>query len=438
MRIALTHNLRVANSEEEAEFDTRETIAAIERTPARAGHRVESIDVTGPASLLVTRLEAFAPDIVLNLAEGHRGKTRRAFYPALFEELGIPSTGSDAYTLCVTLDKALTKKQLAGWGVPSPRGRFVTRATLRTGGLDELPFPVIVKPNFEGSSKGIGQDNVVEDPIALGRVLDEILAKYPDGALVERYVPGIDVRVVLVEGLAALPAVETVVDPSYPRRFDVIDYRLNNVDTRFVSRRAPARITSTVHERLRDLSERALAAFALRDVAALDFRVGADGEVWFLSATAIPSFEPASALFAATSAIGIDYDATGPRRPPLRCAPAWHRRRSSTGRSRACRARRRTCLRVGLAFNMKRIDSNGGDDRGGRVRRARDDPSHHAGHREPRPLGGAARGHAGLSARAHGVERRRRFQHRRGHVGTEPRGAGAQPVRAPRYPVHGE
>src|SRR5580700_6641221 len=234
MRIALTHNLRVADSEEEAEFDSPQTIAALERALARAGHRVENIDVTGPASLLVTRLEAFAPDIVFNLAEGHRGKTRGAFYPALFEELGIPSTGSAAYTLTVTLDKALTKKQLAGWGVPSPRGRFVTQASLRAGGLDELPFPVLVKPNFEGSSKGIGQDNVVEDPIALGRVLDELLGKYPDGALVERYVPGVDVRVVLVEGLPALPPVEILVDPSYARRFDVFDYELANVDTRFV------------------------------------------------------------------------------------------------------------------------------------------------------------------------------------------------------------
>src|SRR5260370_12778417 len=152
MRIALTHNLRVADSEEEAEFATKETMLAVERALARAGHRVEAFDVTGRASLVATRLEARAPDIVFNLAEGHRGKARRAFYPALFEELGIPSTGSDAYTLCVTLDKTLTKKQLAGWGIPSPRGRFVTRATLKNGGLDELPFPVIVKPNFEGSS----------------------------------------------------------------------------------------------------------------------------------------------------------------------------------------------------------------------------------------------------------------------------------------------
>jgi D-alanine-D-alanine ligase len=226
MRIALTHNLRVTESEAEAEFDSPQTIATIERALARAGHRVEPFDVTGPASLLVTRLEAFAPDIVFNLAEGHRGKTRRAFYPALFEELGVPSTGSDAYTLCVTLDKALTKKQLAGWGVPSPRGRFVTRATWKSGGFDELPFPAIVKPNFEGSSKGIGPENVVEDPIALGRVLETLLAKYPDGAVVEQYVPGTDVRFVHVEGLPALPAVETIVDPAYPRRHDILDYRL--------------------------------------------------------------------------------------------------------------------------------------------------------------------------------------------------------------------
>ena len=362
MRIALTHNLRVTESEDEAEFDSAETIGTIERALSRAGHRVEPFDVTGPASLLVTRLEAFAPDLVFNLAEGHRGKTRRAFYPALFEELGIPSTGSDAYTLCVTLDKALTKKQLAGWGVPSLRGRFVTRATLKSGGLDELPFPAIVKPNFEGSSKGIDPENVVEDPIELGRVLDLLLAKYPDGALVERYVPGIDVRVVHVEGLPALPCVETVVDPAYPRRYDIIDYRLANVDTWKVRRIAPARVSPATRERLSDLASRTLSAFALRDAAALDFRVGADGEVWFLSATAIPSFAHDGALFAATRAIDLDHDATVLavlRSAALRhgLTPLLDATRPRSGRAR------RTNLRVGLAFNMKRIDSNGGDDR---------------------------------------------------------------------------
>src|SRR5258708_2019118 len=308
MRIALTHNLRVADSEEEAEFDTKETMLAVERALARAGHRVEPFDVTGPASLLVTRLEAFAPDVVFNLAEGHRGKTRRAFYPALFEEVGIPSTGSDAYTLCVTLDKALTKKQLSEWGVPSPPGRFVTRAMLKTAVLDGLSFPAMVKPNFEGSSKGIGEGNVVDGPSELARVLEELLAKYPDGAVVEQYIPGVDVRVVHLEALAPLPAVEMMVDAAYRHRYDIIDCRLAHVEAHLLQRRAPARLSPAIHARLRDLADRTLAAFALRDVAAIDFRVGKDDEVWFLSATAIPSFAQDGALFTATSAAGVDYD----------------------------------------------------------------------------------------------------------------------------------
>jgi D-alanine--D-alanine ligase len=362
MRIALTHNLRVTSSEEEAEFDSPETIAAIERALSRAGHRTEPFDVTGPASLLVTRLEAFAPDIVFNLAEGHRGKTRRAFYPALFEELGIPSTGSDAYTLCVTLDKALTKKQLAEWGVPSPPGRFVTPAMLKTGVLDGLSFPAMVKPNFEGSSKGIGEGNVVDGPSALARVLEELLAKYPDGAVVEQYIPGVDVRVVHLEALAPLPAVEMVVDAAYRHPYGIIDYRLANVEAHVLQRRAPARLSPGIHARLRVLADRTLAAFALRDVAAIDFRVGKDDEVWFLSATAIPSFAQDGALFAATRAAGVDYDATV--LAVLRSAAARHGLTAllDGNKPRAPRARR-TSLRVGFAYNMKRIESHGGDDR---------------------------------------------------------------------------
>jgi D-alanine--D-alanine ligase len=362
MRVALTHNLRVTDSEDEAEFDRGDTIASVEQALARAGHHVEPFDVTGPASLLVTRLEAFAPDIVFNLAEGHRGRARRAFYPALFEELGIPSTGSDAYTMCVTLDKVLTKRQLASWGIPSPKGRLVTAETLRAGGVDDLLFPVIVKPNFEGSSKGISQDSVVDDPDSLVDVLDKVLAKYPDGAVVEHYLPGIDVRMVHIDGLPPLPPVESVIDSSFSRRHDIVDYRLAHLETRHLTRRSPAEIPAHVVERLRDLTTRAVSALGLRDVAALDFRIDRDGKVWFLSATAIPSFAPDSAVFVAARAIGKTHGAT--LLAILRAAAVRHKLAGllDATKPRVERARR-TSLRVGLAFNMKRIDSNNGDDR---------------------------------------------------------------------------
>src|SRR6187455_2259463 len=173
MKIAFTHNLRLTDSEEEAEFDSVETVDGIAAALASAGHEVEKIEVSGPASHLVSRLEASDPDLIFNTAEGRRGRAREAFYPALFDELGFPYTGSDAYVLTLTLDKALTKRIVAAHGIPSPRGRFVTRESLSAGGLDDLPFPVIVKPNFEGSSKGISDSSVAEDLGELARVLDE-------------------------------------------------------------------------------------------------------------------------------------------------------------------------------------------------------------------------------------------------------------------------
>jgi D-alanine-D-alanine ligase len=361
MRIALTHNLKITEAIEEAEFDTVETIDSLARVLERAGHRVERIDVTGPASRLVARLEAFAPDLIFNTAEGRRGRMRRGFYPALFEELGMPATGSDAYALCVTLDKALTKKLLAGFGVASPRGRLLTRDSLRAGGLDELPYPVIAKPNFEGSSKGITQESVADDAVELGRLLDELLVAYPEGVLVERYIPGIDVRVCRVDGLPPLPPVELSVDPNYVRRFDILDYALKHDDASRVSRVVPPRLAGRVVERIEGLAARASDALGLRDAASLDFRVGPDGDVYFLSASALPNFEPDAALFAASQSAGFDYDAT-----VLAVVRAAAVRTGLLPVLEGTKPRpktKRTSLRVGLAFNMKRIESHDGDDR---------------------------------------------------------------------------
>jgi D-alanine-D-alanine ligase len=362
MRIALTYNVRLTDSEEEAEFDSPETIDTIARTLEKAGHVVERVEVTGPASRLVAHLEAFAPDLIFNCAEGRRGKMRRAFYPALFEELGIPYTGSDAYTLCVTLDKATKKRILASFGIPSPRGRLVTRDSLKGGGLDDFAFPVIAKPNYEGSSKGISQRSVVDDPVELGKVLDELLGSYPEGILVERFIPGTDIRVVRVDGAPKLGPVEMAVDPAYPRNFAILDYALKHEDWKYVTRKTPPSLPKRTLERLDELSTRAFDALGMRDVSALDFRVGVDGEVHFLSAAPLPSLEPGTTVFVAMQAAGYDYDATihaivrsaAARTGLLPLLDATKPRPKSA---------RRTALRVGLAFNMKRIDSHDGDDR---------------------------------------------------------------------------
>ena len=360
MRIALTHNLRLTSAVDEAEFDAPETIDSIARALSRAGHNVERIDVSGPPSRLVARLEAYAPDVIFNTAEGRRGRMRRGFYAALFEELGMPATGSDAYTLCVTLDKALTKKVLAGHGIPSPRGRLVTRSSLRSGGLDDLVYPVIAKPNYEGSSKGVSQSSVVDDPIELGPVVDELLEEYPDGVLLERYVGGVDVRVCRIDGVGQLPPLEIAVDPAYPRKFAVYDFALAHVSPS-AAKLVPATFPKRVTERVVDLADRTFAALGIRDMGCIDFRVSGDGEVFLLSATALPSFEADAALAVSAAQHGLDYDAMV--LAVLRAACARSRFLSQLDATKPRPKARRTALRVGLAFNMKRIESHDGDDR---------------------------------------------------------------------------
>jgi D-alanine-D-alanine ligase len=102
-----------------------------------------------------------------------------------------------------------------------------------------LAFPVIVKPNHEGSSKGIYNgalgSSVVKEPKDLPAALKSALRQYPDGVLVEEYIAGLDIAVGFVEGVGhddgLLTPVEVMYDPS-ERASNIYDYRLKNVRRR--------------------------------------------------------------------------------------------------------------------------------------------------------------------------------------------------------------
>ncbi len=356
MRIALTHNLRLTDAEEEAEFDSTATVEALAGAMERLGHRVERIEVSGPASRTVARLEAFGPDLIFNTAEGRRGRFREAFFPALFDELGMPYTGSDAYALALTLDKQLTKLVLAQHGVGTPRWQYVEDA--RRLQASALRFPVIVKPNFEGSSKGITQDSVVEDAVRLHEVLAAALARYPAGVLVEEFIAGRDVTVPFLERAAperggVLQPVEYVVDGALAgeRRHAIYDYELKTRLDRAVSARAPARLSRAQKERLQEQAATVLRVLGIRDLGRIDFRVGDDGQVHFLEINALPSLEPGAGIYAAAALEGLHAD--GVLAAVIQSAVERHD--IAEPRGRRGKPRRAERLKVGFAFNVKRV-----------------------------------------------------------------------------------
>ncbi|MEZ4460384.1 MAG: D-alanine--D-alanine ligase [bacterium] len=345
MKIAFVHNVQTEATEEQAEFDTPSTVAAIVAALTQAGHDVTPVDASVGVTQLASTLASIAPDLVFNTAEGHRGRAREAFYPALFEQLGIPFTGSDAHTCLVTLDKALSRLTAKGAGIEVPGGVFVTQGDDLS--WQQIPGPWIVKPAFEGSSKGIDEHAVQFDMAGCRARIEAALARYPDGLVVEQYIEGVDVAVPYVHGIGkdGILAPVRYVYPSQGR-VSIYDYTLKNAQADSVEVQCPAQLPEPTLELLCDWSKRVISAFALHDVARIDWRVTPDGKVYFIEVNALPSLEPGAGLFSAAALEGVSDSSVVLDSIVKSAAARFGLREQPRGKSK---------IRVGLIFNVKRI-----------------------------------------------------------------------------------
>ncbi|HUU00116.1 MAG TPA: D-alanine--D-alanine ligase [Myxococcota bacterium] len=241
MLIGLTYDLRDDylregyTEEETAEFDRPSTIEAIEITLRQLGYQTERI---GHARSLVTRLaKGDRWDLVFNIAEGLYGHGREALVPALLDAYKIPYTFSDPMTLTLALHKAHAKRVLRDAGVPTPDFAVVARPA-DIAGLN-LPYPLFAKPLAEGTGKGVDARSCITGPEQAEQVCRDLLARFHQPVLVERFLPGREVTVGLVgtgEAAEVIGALEVVLLPraeaqvySYFNKEnceDLIEYRL--------------------------------------------------------------------------------------------------------------------------------------------------------------------------------------------------------------------
>lgn len=100
--------------DEEAEYDSPETVEAIASALRSSGLDVQIIEAGRdlPEKLVKENI-----GFVFNIAEGRGGRDREAQVPALLSLLDIPYSGSDALVMSVTLDKAMCKRLVSSCGV---------------------------------------------------------------------------------------------------------------------------------------------------------------------------------------------------------------------------------------------------------------------------------------------------------------------------------
>lgn len=313
VKVALLHNPRVnapgnAMSDDAFEEDDEpETIHGIGGALRGLGMQVEPVIAD---SRLPWHLESGRFDFVFNIAEGRGRRCREAVPAAICELLGIPFTGSDALTLAVTLDKAMARR------VVSPDVRvapaiLVEHGHCAEGQLDALRYPVIVKPNDEGSSKGIRESPT---PLASGTAaaMEQcrwLFATYGCPALVEEFLPGTEVTVGLAGNdreVRMLGMME--VAPASPHGPFVYSVEVKRDWQRRVCYHVPPRLSA---ETLSELEKSARIAFRLlgcRDVARMDFRLDATGRPHFLECNPLPGLHPENSDLVLLSRASLPYE----------------------------------------------------------------------------------------------------------------------------------
>ncbi len=308
LRIGLTYNVKSDKQseleDEEAEYDSIDTVLAIKQALEEEPCCVELIEADDelPMKLLRSR-----PDVVFNIAEGRRGRGREAQVPAILNYYRIPYTGSDETTLCIALDKALTKRLLATYKIRTPKYRVISREHGHWNGA--FVMPAIVKPNAEGSSKGISDVAIATDRVQLKSLVERNIALYRQDMLVEEYVDGREFTVGVLgngEDTRVFPPMEIVyLDKSAD--YNIYSYHVKQNYKTLIRYDCPANISAETEMEMMRAARKIYDALCCRDFARMDFRLSEDGKLYFIEINPLPGLAPGYSdypMLAAFSGVG--------------------------------------------------------------------------------------------------------------------------------------
>jgi D-alanine-D-alanine ligase len=311
MKVALICNTKMANQSGASaddtfeEYDSPETIAAV--AGALAGLRVD-VEPVEADKRLPWRLEQGRYDFAFNMAEGRGRRCREAIPAAVCELLDLPFTGSDAVTLGVTLDKFLARRVVSP-DVPVARAVLLEYDAKERMFL-ELSYPVLVKPNDEGSSKGITENSIAWNAGEAYAIGDMLRHRYECPVLAEEFLPGMEVTVAVTgNGRDARVLGMMEIAPVDSTRPFVYSLEVKRDFRERVRYRVPPELDAARRDFLTGFALTAFRLLGCRDIARLDFRFDANGVPRFLECNPLPGLNPDSGDVVILARDILPYDA---------------------------------------------------------------------------------------------------------------------------------
>ena len=207
--------------------------------------------------------------------------------------LGIPYIGSNVLTTAVCLNKGWTKKILEYHKIKT--ARFFICNHIQEAKNENIEYPVILKPNEEGSSVGINEDNVVYDFNQLETKFNQMQNDYQQGILIESFIVGrefsvgvlgkddgkFEVLAIIEIDFSQLPeSVGGVFGQRAKTKYDNLDHYV-----------CPAKISNELKAMIEKVTTDICEVLAIRDFSRIDFRMNGKGELIFLEINPLPGMD---------------------------------------------------------------------------------------------------------------------------------------------------
>ena len=243
--------------------------------------------------------KSFPNEYFINLSDGLYQKNRRLQAPILLEILETNYSGSEPFAIALANNKSACKKILAYSSIVNmPSDVLIdNNNSIDIDKLQRLNYPVIVKPNAEGSSIGITQRSLVSTP-------DDVILYYNspdiscfDSILAKEYISGYEVTSLIIgnnDDQIIFPLLICCGNKCYFDK-EIMDIEVKQSRKRgyihpnkFLSQNCINNIMHVTTEVKRSIG--------LRDIARIDFRITKDEEIFFIEVNSNPVLSGSSEL----------------------------------------------------------------------------------------------------------------------------------------------
>ncbi len=308
MKTAVLYSPYDRLSNKEVEMDLKEMGYSVLAALNSAGYHPTLIDIDKIGFEGIQQMDL---GILFNVCERlHGDAAYERQIASLLEMMGVKITGSDGSTLSVCNNKIMAKAMAIHHSIPTPKHAvFFSREQPQ---MQELDFPVIIKPASMHNSIGIFKDSIAFTEEDMRKKASRIMYQYRQPALIEEYIPGRDIEVSIFGnngGARALPPVEV----HYPRlsdqtqKFFSYESKWSRDKQESGKYRKAESLSDLEESRIVQLAKKCYKLFGIRDYGRIDFRLGDDGSMYLLEVTANPGLSPGDSTIMAAEYSGMNH-----------------------------------------------------------------------------------------------------------------------------------